>query len=228
MKSPETTRGMYAWHAKRTPEQKEAFRQKARDAAVCRMWIPKGPRHGRKPGAKNKRKSVDPKTIVRGPDGTTTTLAQIERASIKRIIKDLATTQPELFRDAIIAGLLAPAPRSYPYVFLAAQYLDGKPVDAEPVSQPVLDLSEQSKDDLIRRALRIAANLQKDAQERDDLEREREARGAGLAIIDITPEPEPTLEQLQAEVDQANEEVRLAQEELARSNAVLRILKGGK
>jgi hypothetical protein len=227
MKSPETTRGMYAWHAKRTPEQKEAFRQKARDAAVCQMWIPKGPRHGRKPGAKNKRKSVDPKTIFQGPGGTTT-LAKIERASIKRIIKDLATTQPELFRDAIIAGLLAPAPRSYPYVFLAAQYLDGKPVDAEPVSQPIADLSELSKDDLIRRALNIAAKLQRDSQERDDLEREREARGTGLAIIDITPEPEPTLEELEAEVVRANEEVRLATEELERSNTVLRILRRDK
>lgn len=164
---------------------------------------------------------MDPKTIIRGPDGTTTTLAKLAKASIRSIFKDLATTQPELYRDAIIAGLLADPPRSYPYLCLALYTIDGKPVDAEPVSQPIADLSELSKDDLIRRALNIAAKLQRDSQERDDLQREREARGVGLAIIDITPEPEPTLEELQAEVVRANEDVRLAQEEL-------RKLTGGK
>ncbi len=217
---------MYAWHARRTPEQKQATRDKMRDSHVARMWIPKGPRYGRQLGAQNKRHNMDPNTIIRGPDGTTTTLAKLQKASIKRIMVDLATTQPELFRDAIIAGLLADPPKSYPYLALALYTIDGKPVDAEPVSQPIADLSELSKDDLVRRALQIAAKLQRDSQERDDLEREREARGTGLAVIDITPEDitperEQTLEEIQAAI-------RLAQEEVNRTQAVVRILTKGK
>src|SRR5687768_13163377 len=76
----------------RTEEQKEATRLKQSDALVCSMWIPKGPRYGRQPGSKPK---MDRNTQIGN-----TTLAKLERASIKRIMKDLATTNPDLFRDA--------------------------------------------------------------------------------------------------------------------------------
>lgn len=208
--SRKTKAGMHAWHARRSEAERLASNLKRTDAAVIQMWVPKGPRTSRKGG----RKKMDPNT----PVGNTTTLAKIEKASVKRILKDLVGTQPELIKDAIIAGLLAPPPRSFPYVALAAAYLDGKPIDAEPPAERIVDLSHLTRDELMQRALGIAQRLQIDTNERADVVRESEARGAGLAVIDAVVIPEPTLEQLQAEVDQANEDVRLAQEEVRKLN----------
>lgn len=212
--SRKTKAGMHAWHAGRSEVERLASNLKRTDAAVIQMWVPKGPRPGHHHGG-GKRK-VDPNTPV-----SNTTLAKIEKASVKRILKDLVGVQPELIKDAIIAGLLAAPPRSFPYVALAAAYLDGKPIDAEPPAEHIVDLSHLTRDQLLQRALGIARRLQIDTNEQAALVQEREARGAGLAVIDAVVIPEPTLEQLQAEVDQANEEVRLAQEEV-------RKLTGGK
>jgi hypothetical protein len=221
-----TKAGMHAWHARRSEAERLASNLKRTDAAVIQMWVPKGPRTSRKGG----RKRVDPNTPVGN-----TTLAKIEKASIKRIIRDLAGRRPELFENAIIDGLLAEPPRSFPYVALCISYTDGKAVDSsnDIHTQPQLhaNLADLTREQLMQRALRIAQILKTATDEQTVLVQEREARGAGLTIIDITPEPErePTLEELQAEVVRVNEEVRLAQEDVARTQAVLRILKmGGK
>jgi hypothetical protein len=189
-------------NALRTPEQKAAHSQKISDAHVCNMWIPHGPRPGNIGGAGRPRSNnVDGHTPVGN-----TTLAKLEKASIKKIIKDLATTEPELFREAIIAGLLAPPPRSFPYLALAAAYLDGKPVDGDPPIQQIVDLSALSRDELRDRAERLV-RLLKSPTDHD--------------VIDVTVIPNP--EEMTAE--QLAEEIRLAQIEVDKANEELRRLK---
>ena len=65
------------------------------------------PRAGRPPGRRN-----------RLPGG-----------SIRAMCKWLAEERPELYRDAIVRGLRAREARSFPFVQLAAHYLDGKPIE---------------------------------------------------------------------------------------------------
>jgi hypothetical protein len=48
--------------------------------------------------------------------------------SIRATCQWLANERPELLHDAIMRGLAAGPPKSFPYVPLAAYYLDGKPV----------------------------------------------------------------------------------------------------
>ena len=149
---------------------------------------------------------MDPNTPVGG-----TTLAKIEKASIKRIMKDLATTEPELFRDAIIAGLLAPPPRSFPYIALAAAYLDGKPVDAgthrELDTSLPIDLSSLSREQLGERAEKLVRMLK-----------------ASDEVIDATIVDDLTPEQLQEEIRLAQVEVDRANADVERHNAALRSL----
>ena len=145
---------------------------------------------------------MDPNTPVGN-----TTLARLEKASIKRILKDLATTDPELFREAIIAGLQAPPPRSYPYLCLAAAYIDGKPIDAEPPIEHIVDLSALSRDELRDRAERLVHLLK------------GESTSTGLAVIDATVVPNH--EDMPPE--QLQEEIRLAQIEVDRANEELRL-----
>src|SRR5260221_214698 len=80
--------------ALRTPEQREAMRQKQSDAVVCQLWIPHGSRRGHGNARGGGRPKMDPATRIGN-----TTLAKLEKASIKKIIQELAATQPELFRD---------------------------------------------------------------------------------------------------------------------------------
>lgn len=179
--------GMLKWHASRTPEQKAATSLKLSDAAACRLWVRNG--RGNSKGRPGVRKQMDPNTKV-----GTTTLRKMERASIKAIIRELATTQPELFRDALIDGLMAPAPRSFPYVALAAAYLDGKPPTEAPV-EPVGDLSALSNAQLAERAERLVRLLKADPR---------------LPVIDVTPVVEPTLEELEEQVKQAQADAERA------------------
>jgi hypothetical protein len=65
------------------------------------------PRCGRPKGAKNK----------------------LPGGSVRAMCKWLSEEQPELFRDAIVRGLKAREARSFPFVQLAAHYIDGKPVE---------------------------------------------------------------------------------------------------
>lgn len=165
-----TKAGMHRWHARRTEESREHSRALQSDAAICRIWIKRTPKYkfpeGHAPMSNHDRAA----------------LTRVEKASVKRILKDLATTRPDLFKDAIIDGLLAPAPRSFPYIALAAAYLDGKPVDAEPVPSAIVDLSSLTPEELLQRALSIAHTLRE----------RRETRGAALAVIDaeVIPQPE--------------------------------------
>jgi len=49
--------------------------------------------------------------------------------SVRAAFQHLADVAPELFERAIRKGLKAKPPPSFPYVQLAAFYLDGKPVE---------------------------------------------------------------------------------------------------
>lgn len=205
----EHSEGMRKWHASRTPEQKAATSLKLSDAAACRLWV----RHGRgnrngRPGA---RKTMD--QII-----GTTTLLKIERASIKRIMKEIAGTEPELVREAIREGLMAPPPRSFPYVALLAAYLDGKPVDAgthqEMNTRRSTDLSELSREQLRQRALLLAERF---ADEMDK-------RQAAVIDAEVVPEREPTLEELQIEIQKAEEEKRRADAEVAVYHRIQRVV----
>ena len=49
--------------------------------------------------------------------------------SIRAMCKWLAEERPEVYRDAILRGLRAREAKSFPFVQLAAYYLDGKPVE---------------------------------------------------------------------------------------------------
>jgi hypothetical protein len=185
----------------RTPEQRRELALKRSDAVVCKMWVFKGPRYGSRKGRK-----MDGNTPV-----GQTTLAKIEKASIKRIIKDLATTDPELFREAIVAGLQAAPPRSFPYLALAAAYLDGKPIDAEPPISSSVDLSQLTQQELKDRAYRLVRLFEK-----------RDLVIEGTVIkdpADMSPE------ELQEEIRKAQLEVEKAQAEVDRIQAEGRVLR---
>ncbi len=154
---------------------------------------------------------MDPNTRIGN-----TTLAKVMRSSIKSIMQDLAHTQPDLFRNALIDGLLSAPPRSFPYLSLCAAYLDGKPVDAEPPLQAIADLSALSRDELRARAERLVHALKSDTT------------ATGLPVIDVEPveERELTLDELQEqmrlaqlELDQANAEAAKAKAEVLKANA---------
>ena len=51
------------------------------------------------------------------------------KASIKRVYEEIAAEDPALIRRALEQGLRAEPPKSYPYLQLAAYYLDGRPVE---------------------------------------------------------------------------------------------------
>lgn len=167
-----TRAGMYEWHAGRTDAEREQSRQAISDAALSRTWAPKTPgnkfRKGHKPVA-----NTTPEALARR------TLTQVRNASVERILADIVGTQPELLYDAIIEGLKAAPPRSFPYIGLAAAYLDGRPIDAPPPEDNRPDLSELTRDQLLARALEVARRLQAEAPQ--------EVRN-GLPVIDVIPE----------------------------------------
>jgi hypothetical protein len=51
------------------------------------------------------------------------------KASIKHVFEDIAATDPALIRKAILKGLKGRPREAFPYVQLAAAYIDGKPAD---------------------------------------------------------------------------------------------------
>jgi hypothetical protein len=75
-----------------------------------RDFTPEAPGPGRPPGALNK----VPPTV---------------KASVRAVFQDIVADEPTLIRDAILKGLHAPPPKSFPYLQLAAAYVDGKPAD---------------------------------------------------------------------------------------------------
>ncbi len=50
-------------------------------------------------------------------------------ASVRAVYAEVASTKRKVIRRAIIEGLEAPPPKSFPYLQLGALYLDGKPVE---------------------------------------------------------------------------------------------------
>jgi hypothetical protein len=50
-------------------------------------------------------------------------------ASVRALLEHLAAEKPELYEKAIKRGLAAGGARSYPFVALAASYIDRKPVE---------------------------------------------------------------------------------------------------
>jgi hypothetical protein len=63
------------------------------------------------------------------PKGSPDKVPRALKASIRRVIEEIASDDPELIRAAVRAGLSAPPPKSFPYLQLAAFYVDGKPVE---------------------------------------------------------------------------------------------------
>jgi hypothetical protein len=193
---------MPRWQASRTPEDKETARQRIKAAALCHLWTPitrNNPnafKKGRRPVG-----NTTPAALARRE------LTMVQKASIKRIMADLVGTQPELVRDALIEGLQARPPFSVPYLVLASAYLDGKPIDANPDAERGLDLSGLTREQLVARAFDIARTMQEKSSELEVTE---------LEVIDVTPEREPTLAELQEQIQQAEEEVRLAEAEVRR------------
>jgi hypothetical protein len=201
--------GMKRFHARRTPEQKAATSQKLSDAAACRLWVRNGrgnpsPSINSRPGPR--KKQMDPNTKV-----GTSTLRKVVRSSIAQIMKNLANTRPDLFEDALIEGLMAPPPRSFPYLALCASYIDGR-APAEPAEQPLANLADLTHAELAERAERLVRLLKSNPK--------------ALPVINGTVIPSPedmTLAQLQEEARRAEEDVARAQAEVRRAaNAVAR------
>ncbi|MBP7779487.1 MAG: hypothetical protein KA371_20405 [Acidobacteria bacterium] len=168
-----TRAGARAWQASRTPEQRQQASLRMRDAALCRSFS--GRESPGTPFQKGYQPVNTPKTIA------LRSLSKVQNASVKRILRDVVGTQPDLLRDAIIEGLQAPPPRSFPYIALAAAYLDGKPINTDPPADGRDDLSDLTGDQLMARALAVAAHLRQQAEERE---------GAQLPVIDVAPTSE--------------------------------------
>lgn len=92
------------------------------------------------------------------------------RASVKRALEDIARAKPELIREALERGLQAPPPKSFPYLQLAAYYLDGRPaetvkVEGDRPSVFVIGLQQPRHDPL---ALPIPRFVEQEADAQDD------------------------------------------------------------
>lgn len=105
-------------------------------------------------------------------------LTRVKHASVKRIMREIVTDNPEEIRAAILEGIQAPPPRSFPYIALAAAYLDGKPTADGDDSSKSLDLSGLSLEELKERVAQVAAFLDSQTPRSD------------LPVIDVTPQPE--------------------------------------
>jgi hypothetical protein len=70
------------------------------------------------------------------PKGSKDAVPKSFKASIKRVFEDLATDEPDLIRAAVLRGLRGRPRESFPYVQLAAHYIDGKPADTVKLESP--------------------------------------------------------------------------------------------
>ena len=57
------------------------------------------------------------------------TVAMSAAKAVKQVFEDIATEDPELIKQAVLKGLRGRPRESFPYVQLAAHYIDGKPAD---------------------------------------------------------------------------------------------------
>jgi hypothetical protein len=80
----------------------------------------------------NRTTTWTPETVKPGPGrppGARDKIPRSVKASIRKIFEEIASTEPELIRAGIIAGLQAEPPKSFPYLQLAAAYVDGRPAE---------------------------------------------------------------------------------------------------
>jgi hypothetical protein len=64
--------------------------------------------------------------------------------SIKAIMREMVSKDPQLIERALRDGLNADPPRSYPYLALAAAYLDGRPTENVNVNATVTTFSAEA------------------------------------------------------------------------------------
>jgi hypothetical protein len=86
-----------------------------------------GMARGKKTGGRNFTKG-DPR--AGRPKGSKDKIPRTWKGSIKAIFEAISSEQPELLRDAMVKGLKAKAPKSFPYLQLAVHYIDGRPRQA--------------------------------------------------------------------------------------------------
>ena len=70
------------------------------------------------------------------PPGAKDKVPKSFKASIKQVFEDIATSDPELIRTAVLKGLKGKPRESFPFLQLAAYYIDGKPADKLDVTMP--------------------------------------------------------------------------------------------
>lgn len=63
------------------------------------------------------------------PTGSKNKIPSDFKASLRRVYEQLAESEPELYEEAIRAGLTAKPPASYQYLQLAGHWFDGKPTE---------------------------------------------------------------------------------------------------
>ncbi len=173
--SQATAEAVTAWHGQRSPEAKEATRERCRDAALCRTFAPRRPGH-RLPKGKSFPMSHTPEAIA------ARSTKAVQKASIARILREIVVTEPEMIRAALVEGISAPPPKSFPYLMMAASYLDGKPIDLDPdAGRNSHDLSGLSNEELISRATAAVERMRREL---------RVAPAEQHPVIDVTPTSE--------------------------------------
>lgn len=167
-----TSIGMIAWNAGRTAGEKAVTSELIKASEICRTFTRRRtPRTVFKKGHRPVHNHPPASPALRE-------LARVQKASIVRIIRDLVLDEPEKWREAIIRGRDARPPHSFPYVALAAAYLDGKPVNADPPIRSIRDLSELSAAELQDRAVALVNRLKSANEQR------------ALPVIDVQIIPE--------------------------------------
>jgi hypothetical protein len=158
-----------SWRTK-TPEEMDAFREKQRDAATIRSWLP--------PSENRHKFPVGNSSYMTQEGLEKAAFTRAAKASIKRVMKELAEEDPELIKASLILGLCAEPPKSFPYLMLCASYLDGKPVEGTADTGSV-DLSTLSNEELVVCAQRLISHVSGAPRP--------EPRVADLPVIDVKP-----------------------------------------
>jgi len=174
-----TTVGMNKWHASRTEEHREHARELMTASAICRTF------NGRRTPSTMWKKGHHPVNNTTPVALARRELTKVQKASIKRIIRDLVLEEPDKWREAIQRGRDARPPFSFPYVALAASYLDLKANEPEPPT-PHEDLSDLTNEELMERAIALSNRLQADVREQAEL-----VAANTLPVIDVQVIKEP-------------------------------------
>lgn len=185
--------GMELWHAGRSAEEVQATREKLADAA--RFYWSLGGHFvaGNDPGC-----CAPPRYPDTAEKARQTRMAKEFIVKIIREIVD-SVEGKELVRDAIICGLASKAPYSFPYIKLAAAYLDGNPIDRlPPPEQKAIDLSLLTPAELVAAAQSLADRVRLAAEEQQGATQNAQSAvtvkrleaASGLPVIDGQTVPE--------------------------------------